>query len=118
MSVKRRILVLTGDAGFGHRAAANAVTAAILEKYGGDCEVHVANPMEDRRAPFFLRDASADYDRVVRNTPELYRFYYDASDTSVTSAIVESALTVLLYEVLRDVVRKYQPDTIVSTYPL
>jgi 1,2-diacylglycerol 3-beta-galactosyltransferase len=118
MDDKRRILVLTSDAGFGHRSAANAVAAAILDKYGEECEVHIANPMEDRRAPFFLRDASADYDRVVRNTPELYRFYYDASDTSVTSAIVESALTVLLFEVLRDVVRTYQPDTIVTTYPL
>lgn len=115
---KKKILILTADAGFGHRSAANAIAAALDEKYGGLCDIDVVNPLEDRRAPFFLRDAQSDYDKLVRSVPELYRFGYDASDTTVTSAIVESALTVLLYEVLRDVVREYRPDAIITTYPL
>lgn len=115
---KKRILILTADAGFGHRIAANAVAKAMESLYGDGVVTEIINPLEDRRAPFFLRDSQADYDKLVRNVPELYRFGYDASDTTVTSAIVESALTVLLYEVIRDVVRKFKPDVIICTYPL
>jgi 1,2-diacylglycerol 3-beta-galactosyltransferase len=115
---KKRILILTADAGFGHRSAANAVAEAIKQNYTDACEVDIVNPLEDRRTPFFLRDSQADYDKLVHSVPELYRFGYDASDTTVTTEIVESALTVLLYEAVRDVVRYYQPDAIVTTYPL
>ena len=115
---KKRILILTADAGFGHRSAANAIAAALQERYSEDCEIEIINPMEDKRTPFFLRDSQSDYDRLVRLIPELYRFYYDASDTTVTSAVVEGALTVLLFETMRDVVRSYSPDAIISTYPL
>jgi 1,2-diacylglycerol 3-beta-galactosyltransferase len=115
---KKLILILTADSGFGHRSAANAVAAAIQERYGEECEVRMLNPMEDKRTAFFIRDSAADYDRLVRSVPELYRFYFDASDLTVTSALVESTLTVLLFEVMLDVVRTYRPDAIVSTYPL
>lgn len=115
---RRRILILTADAGFGHRSAANALASALNELYGDLCETIILNPLEDRRAPFFLRDSQSDYDKLVRNMPELYRFGYDASDASVPAVIVEQALIVLLFEVMRDIIRTYRPDAILSTYPL
>lgn len=115
---RTRVLILTADAGFGHRSAANAAASALDERYGDLCEIIISNPMEDRRTPFFLRNSQSDYDKMVRNMPELYRFGYDASDASVPAVIVEQALTVLLFEVLRDTFRTYRPDVILSTYPL
>lgn len=115
---KKRILVLTADAGFGHRSAARAVVAALEEVYGDRCQVDVVNPLDDKRAPIVLREGQYDYDRLVRSVPELYRIGYDASDTTVTSAIIESTLTLLLFEVMLDLVRSYRPDAIVTTYPL
>ncbi len=50
MSRPKKILILTADAGFGHRAAANAVAAALTERYGDACRVTVVNPLESRRA--------------------------------------------------------------------
>ena len=115
---KSRILIVTADAGFGHRSAANAVAHAMEEVYGELCVIEIANPLDDKRTPFFLRDSQADYDRLVRRLPELYRFGYDASDATVPSAIAEQALTVLLFDVMRDLMRSFRPDVIVSTYPL
>lgn len=115
---RKRLLILTADAGFGHRSAANAIAAAIEEMYGGLCEVNIVNPLEDRRAPFFLRESQSDYDKLVRRLPELYRFGYETSDALVPAAIAEQALTVLLFEVMRDIVRTYRPDAILTTYPL
>ncbi|HZW02567.1 MAG TPA: glycosyltransferase [Anaerolineaceae bacterium] len=118
MEAPRRILVLTADAGFGHRSAANAIADALRELYGMRCEVQIVNPLEDRRTPFFLRDSQTDYDKIVRSVPELYRIGYDASDATVPTALLESALIVLMYEVIQDLLHAFQPDAIISTYPL
>ncbi len=118
MSDKKKILILTADAGFGHRSAALAIQAALQELHGGECELQLVNPLEDRRTPFFLRDSQSDYDLIVKQAPELYRMGYDASDKPIPSAIAESALMILLYDVMRDLVTTYRPDAIVSTYPL
>ncbi len=118
MATKKRVLILTADAGFGHRSAANALAAALEQRYSQQIEYEIVNPLDDKRAPLLLRDSQSDYDRLVRKAPELYRLGYDASDTSLTSAIIESAVTVMLFEVMRDLLRRYRPHVIVTTYPL
>jgi len=115
---KKKILILTADSGFGHRSAANAIAAALAEKHGSECEVSILNPLEDRRAPIFLRDSAADYDRLIRNAPDLYRFGYNASDNEIPNFLIESLMTVSLYEIMRDMVRDLNPDAIVTTYPM
>jgi 1,2-diacylglycerol 3-beta-galactosyltransferase len=114
----KRILILTADAGFGHRAAANATAAALQERYGDRCHVVVLNPLDDRRTPSILRNSPADYDRMVRNMPELYRLGYEASDTAVPTFALESAIVLMLFEVLSDALTEQRPDVIVTTYPL
>jgi 1,2-diacylglycerol 3-beta-galactosyltransferase len=114
----KKILILTADAGFGHRSAARAVAAAFEEKYGEECQVEIINPLDDRRTLFLLRDSQADYDVIVRNSPEIYRLGYDVSDAPIPTAIMESTLTLLLFEVLRDLIVEKKPDIIVTTYPL
>ncbi len=114
----KRILILTADAGFGHRAAANAIAAALNERYGSACTVTVVNPLDDPRAPRLLRQAQEDYDRVIRQSPELYRLGFEASDSAFPVTIVEQALIAMLYVTLRDVVEARRPDAIVTTYPL
>jgi len=118
MVEQKKVLILTADAGFGHRSAANAVAAAIKEKYPEELIVEIVNPLDDRRTPTFLRDSQSDYTKWVRSVPELYRFGYDASDSLVPTALMESTLAVLLNDVMRDTLKKTQPDVILSTYPL
>ena len=115
---RKKVLILTADAGFGHRSAANAVAAAIEEKYADELSYEIINPLDDRRTPTFLHDSQADYTKWVRSVPELYRFGYDASDALVPTALLESSLAVLLNEVMRDILKKSQPDVILSTYPM
>ena len=118
MSDGKRIVILTADAGFGHRSAANAVASALQERYGDSCAAEIVNPLDDERVPAWLRHSQSDYDRIVRETPDLYRFGYEATDAAVPGFVMESALTVMLFEVMRDVVRAHRPDAIVTTYPL
>jgi 1,2-diacylglycerol 3-beta-galactosyltransferase len=116
MTRTKHILILTADAGFGHRSAAKAIAAALQETHGSDCTVEIVNPIEDERVPAILRDNPADYDRMVREMPGLYKVGYEVSDTPAPSAMIASAMTVMLYDTLRDVVRRCQPDAIVTTY--
>ena len=62
----KKILILTADAGFGHRSAANAVAAAFENEYKDTCQIAIVNPLEDKRSPFFLRESQSDYDKIVK----------------------------------------------------
>lgn len=118
MDSPKRVLILTADAGFGHRSAANAVAAALKEAYPDQCLVKIVNPMDDKRIPSIVRDSQSDYDRMVRTIPEFYRFGYEASDAPIPIAIFESTLTIIFYEVLQELLNSFHPDVIFSTYPL
>jgi 1,2-diacylglycerol 3-beta-galactosyltransferase len=113
----KRILVLTADAGFGHRSAANAIAAALNDTYSDQCTVEVVNPLDDKRAPSFLRSTQTEYDKFVRQMPNLYQLNYEISTSPVPAAVLERALTVLLYGVIRSIVKSYRPAAIVSTHP-
>ena len=118
MNRKKKILILYADAGFGHRSAAYAIKAGLEEKYSKLCHVDIVNPLQDERAPFYMRDSQSDYDNIIKSVPELYRIGYDVSDATVPTLFVETALTLMLYDVMRDIVETYQPDIVVTTYPV
>lgn len=114
----KRILILTSDAGFGHRSAANAIATALQEAGGPDLFVNIVNPLEHDRVPKLLRDSQDDYDRMVRESPQLYQLGYTTTDQAVPAAVMDSALTLMLYETLRDTLNQYDPDAIVTTHPI
>ncbi|MGA2548255.1 MAG: hypothetical protein ABSF43_17045 [Rectinemataceae bacterium] len=118
MTGKKRILILTADTGFGHRSAAKALAAALEERHGGECVYEVANPLDNEKTPTWLRDVQSDYDRVAREAAALYKFTYDFSDSALASRMMENALRVLLFRAMRDIVLRFKPDVIVSTFPL
>jgi 1,2-diacylglycerol 3-beta-galactosyltransferase len=114
----KRVLILTADAGFGHRSAAKAIAAALKELHGDACSVDIANPLSDKRVPPVLRAAQDDYDKLVTTAPKLFGIGYELSDNVAPAAVVDGALTVLLFEALYRLVRRMRPDVIVTTYPL
>jgi len=114
----KRILILMADFGYGHRSAANAIAEALQETHGPECVVEVVNPLNDKRAPAFLRKEQANYDRIIREMPELYKMGYHVSGTPAAANLIENAATLLLFNVLRETIQKHQPDTIVCTYPV
>ncbi len=114
----KRALILTIDAGFGHRSVAKAVAAALADSYGNGVRVAVCNPLEHERIPTVIRNSQSDYDRIVRALPDLYRMGYRASEARVSSRLVERATALVLSEVMADIVKAHRPDVIISTFPL
>jgi 1,2-diacylglycerol 3-beta-galactosyltransferase len=118
MADKKRILILTADAGFGHRSAAKALAAALEEKRGGEYVVEVVNALDDKKTPDWLQEVQSDYDRIATEAAKLYKFTYEASDTAIASRIIDNAMRVLLFRTMWDITLRFKPDVIVSTYPL
>lgn len=114
----KRILILTADVGFGHRSAANALAEALRELHADEIVVEIVNPLDDERTPAILHDSQEDYDRLVREAPERYRFQYKISDASVPNAIFEGAVTLMLYPIVRDIILDFKPDAIITTHPM
>jgi 1,2-diacylglycerol 3-beta-galactosyltransferase len=119
MNEKKRLLILTIDAGFGHRSAANAVRDAILDHYAECCDPLVVNPLDEDRAFLLRRLGQDDYDRLVKYIPqELYVFGYEAIKTRPITALTATTTVVLLYDLMRSMVQKFQPHAILATNPL
>jgi 1,2-diacylglycerol 3-beta-galactosyltransferase len=114
----KNILILTADMGFGHRSAANAIAAALRETHPLDCTVQIDNPLDDKRLPLILRRSQSNYDRVVRELPQLFTLAYTVAQTRGTSTIVHQTVGAMLLRVMRELVEKSQPDAIVAPYPL
>jgi 1,2-diacylglycerol 3-beta-galactosyltransferase len=112
----KRVLILTADMGFGHRSAAKALADAIRETYGDQCMVEVVNPLNDRRIPSILRNTQTDYDKMVRQMPDVYKLQYQFSDSPVPAAVLEKALAVTFYQVIRDTLKRVRPDVILDTH--
>jgi 1,2-diacylglycerol 3-beta-galactosyltransferase len=112
----KRILILTADYGYGHRSAAQAIAHALQEAHGADCTVEIVNPLNDSRAPAFLRDGENGYDKIVREAPELYQLGYRASETPLARLLLKGSWTLMLLNIFRDLIRAKQPDVIVCTY--
>lgn len=115
---KKKILILTADAGFGHRSAANAVRDALKQTYGDKVEAKIVNPMDDERTPAFIRNSQSDYDRILQTLPGLYQLGYRTSDNPIPVALVEGIIALLMFEAMWDLVRTEQPDAILVTYPI
>jgi UDP-N-acetylglucosamine:LPS N-acetylglucosamine transferase len=115
---ENRILILTGDAGLGHRSAAEAVQKAFEEKYGAHCEGFIDNPLNDPKVPDVIRKSQSDYDEIVKKLPDLYKIGYTISDSTLPVSLMEAGFIVAMFEVIRDTIKKYQPDLVISTYPV
>jgi 1,2-diacylglycerol 3-beta-galactosyltransferase len=118
MNNMKRILILTADAGYGHRSAALAVAAALQAMHPEECAVVIVNPLEDKRVPAPLRRSGSSYDWIIRKIPHLYKLNYEVSDSGTTTRVIHNALAAVLFQVMGDLVRRVNPDAIVTTYPI
>ena len=76
----KRALILTADAGFGHRAAANAIADALKRYPDPAIEPTIVNLLDDPATPQWLRNTQSDFDKIVRDVPGFYEVAYDQSD--------------------------------------
>jgi 1,2-diacylglycerol 3-beta-galactosyltransferase len=112
---KKRCLIVTSDAGYGHRSAALSVSKALEVLYPDQVESLVTNPIQETDTPTVMKPIEKGYDRSVRFSPGLYRLSYEVSDSRFVSEVVEGALTLMLQKIMADTIRDFKPDVILNT---
>jgi 1,2-diacylglycerol 3-beta-galactosyltransferase len=117
MTSQRKILILTADAGFGHRSTANAIAKAFELNYGDAVTVTIVNPLDDPKAPSFLRSAESDYDKLAREWPQFYKLGYKMTDMAMTTSVTELSYVILIYDIIARLMKEHQPDAVVVTFP-
>ena len=114
----KRVLILTGDAGFGHRSAAEAIQKALKSKIGDSCEVKIENPLNNPMVPEVIRKSQYDYDEVVKKLPDLYKTSYQISDANLPVSLMEAGFIIVLYQTVKKTIKDFNPDMVVTTYPI
>ena len=114
----KKALILTADAGFGHRAAANAIAEAFQNDPVEPYETKIVNLIDDPKTPKFLKNSQADFDKMVREIPKFYEITYEQSDTAGTVSAAAAGLAAALYVPYRKAVLDFDPDVVINTYPL
>lgn len=114
----KKILILTSDAGLGHLSASEALHDAIKNKYGDVCNVQISNPFNHPDIPELIRQSQSNYDFFVKKMPELYEFAYEISDGNLPASLIEGGFTLIFVRVLREIIKKINPDLVIITYPI
>jgi 1,2-diacylglycerol 3-beta-galactosyltransferase len=114
---RSRVLILTTDAGSGHRSAAQAIEAAWQARYGESSDVRVVNPWHHPKCPAVLRVAERSYQKQITQTPELYQLQYGATDSRFLAYMINLGMTLLLQEAIAGLLADWPADIVVSTYP-
>jgi processive 1,2-diacylglycerol beta-glucosyltransferase len=108
------ILFLSACVGEGHTAAAQAVSAALLERVpDARCEV-----VDSYRyaSNVFHRVASNGYIGIVKLLPQLYKFAYDQAERATKISAFKTWLHRYTALNLRHFVSELQPDVVVCTH--
>lgn len=117
VSEAQTILVLTNDAGMGHRQAALATVAALERRYGDVCRPVLLNPLEEPGAPPSLRNLQSDFNRIVQRAPQLYAFGHGVGNSYLPTRLMERLESRFLLEPIGGVLARTQPDIVVTTHP-
>ncbi len=117
MADKKNILILTSDAGFGHRSAANALKAAFEDKLNGYANIQIVNPIQDPDLPDLVKQIETGYDGIVTEDPTLYQLAYAATDAPVVAKLLQDVATTALNRTMKKIVIETKPDVILMPYP-
>jgi 1,2-diacylglycerol 3-beta-galactosyltransferase len=113
----KKILILMSDTGGGHRATAEALQSVFEERHGGQLRVD----MEDlwlRHTPPPLNQVPKSYRLLVNDFPWLYRLIYRVGEEPLATEPLLRMASSVLSRPISAVIRKSDPDLIVSVHPL
>src|SRR5438067_6516600 len=111
----KRLLFLFSDTGAGHRAAADAVAAALALRYPNRFRVDCFDPMADQRV--VAGRLTALYGPITRNVPMLWALAYNLTNVQPTVRLFQHAIGRGLRRKLRQALEP-RPALVASFHPL
>src|SRR2546429_1608791 len=115
VSAPKRLLFLFADTGAGHRAAADAVAAALQLRYPNRFMIDCFDPMADQRA--VAGRLTALYGPITRHVPILWGLAYNLTNVQPTVRLFQHAIGRGLRRKLRRALEP-RPALVASFHPL
>lgn len=110
----RKILILYGSYGGGHKSAANAIKQYIEVNFK-ETQVEMADCIE-YISKFINKITTASYNNMAKKAPWAWKKVYFGSEKGVLSKISNGA-NALMAKKLSHLIKKVTPDIIISTHP-
>jgi 1,2-diacylglycerol 3-beta-galactosyltransferase len=118
MSRSIDILLLTNDAGSGHRSAAVAIEAALSRVAMGTARVAVRNPMQHTSAPELLKRYEEVYVGQMQKAPGLYHIGYAISELPGLAHLLNHSVRQMLRRAIAHLLTERHYDLVISVYPI
>ena len=115
MAAPKRFLFLFSDTGAGHRAAAEAVAAALARRHPNEFQVELFDPMADQRV--IAGRLTALYGPITRRAPFLWGAAYHATNFKPAVRLFQHAVGRGLRRKLRGALEP-RPALVASFHPL
>jgi 1,2-diacylglycerol 3-beta-galactosyltransferase len=112
------ILLLTNDAGSGHRSAALALEAAFSRLPGAHLSVAVKNPVQQADAPALLRQYERVYVNEMQQAPGLYHIGYTLSDLPGVAQLLHHSVRQMLQRSIAQILSERHYHLVISVYPI
>jgi len=113
-----QVLLLTNDAGSGHRSAAAAIEAAFARAYPGAARISIRNPMQHASAPDLLRRYEEVYVGQMQQTPAIYHLGYALSELPGVAHLLHHSVRQMLYRAIAQLLSERHYDLVISVYPI
>jgi 1,2-diacylglycerol 3-beta-galactosyltransferase len=114
----KHILILTADAGSGHRSAARALGGAFERLYAEKARVTIVNPIHHPRASSLLRLYEKAYLDEMQHIPALYHLTYALTDITGVNQVLAGSVHQLLHSAIRNVLREHPADVVIGVFPI
>lgn len=114
MKRQARVLILTVGYGHGHRSAAEAIAERF---HARGVSVRIEDPCEADTTGLYAITKEY-YQFCVRRAPWLWSVAYSQTETADWHSKVKWPIVRRATAHLRDIIRSWRPDVVISTYPL
>lgn len=113
----KRVLLLMSDTGGGHRAAAEAISAALSQQYGDQVTCTIVDVFRSY-APAPLKFAPELYPIWIKRGKFLWSMNYHLSDHRANANLLMRTLWLAMRRGLKRLFNEHTADVIVSVHPL
>ncbi|HLQ61255.1 MAG TPA: hypothetical protein VK131_05270, partial [Candidatus Acidoferrales bacterium] len=110
------VLILFSDTGGGHRAAARALTSALLQ-LNPAAQVTAADPIITE-GPRLVRRLASLYSPLIQRSRAAWGVVYHGSNTRPTFAAIRALFGRSVRGVVQQLISRHDPDLVVSVHPL
>src|SRR5258707_14152058 len=112
----RRVLLLMSDTGGGHRAAAEAIRDALIERHGEAVSVEMIDVFRSY-SPFPFKYFPEMYPWTIKNGRLMWWFAYHMSDRRFQAKLMMGSVGRAIWRGLRRMLREHNAHVIVCVHP-